>query len=387
MTENESYEEQDIETLLEEKLEEAEIKPAKKLDYTLQTAQERSDFVSGVLQETNPEKITSKYLEILSDYIIFAMDKEERKQKNILTENRMITVNKRETSYQGLVMKFENGEDGLYNLITNDKNILLTPKTSITQKDIDDIEPLRVLREAIEIVEKEEKAATGKRKFLLKKQLIEMRQDQYSIKSAYKPPMYATGMVKSFVKADLSENITMNDCQEPVSDGFISFFNPFHISALLCNYSLLKEESYGNFMNDCYYLMQDLDNLIEKTLKDKYPLYYDLLIYKIDGKQNTEIQELLDKDWGIKHSIEYISSLWRNKIPKLIAEQAKEDYIMWYYTTQERGQWKKCSRCGQIKLAHNRFFSKNKTSKDGFYSICKDCRNAKTTKKKLLFFN
>ena len=126
---------------------------------------------------------------------------------------------------------------------------------------------------------------------------------------------------------------------------------------------------------------------IEKTLKDKYPLYYDLLIYKIDGKQNTEIQELLDKDWGIKHSIEYISSLWRNKIPKLIAEQAKEDYIMWYYTTQECGQWKKCSRCGQIKLAHNRFFSKNKTSKDGFYSICKDCRNAKTTKKKLLFFN
>ena len=387
MTENESYEEQDIETLLEEKLEEAEIKPAKKLDYTLQTAQERSDFVRGVLQETNPEKITSKYLEILSDYIIFAMDKEERKQKNILTENRMITVNKRETSYQGLVMKFENGEDGLYNLITNDKNILLTPKTSITQKDVEDIEPLRVLREAIEIVEKEEKTATGKRKFLLKKQLIEMRQDQYSIKSAYKQPIYATGMVKSFVKADLSENITMNECQEPVSDGFISFFNPFHISALLCNYSLLKEESYGNFMNDCYYLMQDLDNLIERTLKDKYPLYYDLLIYKIDGKQNTEIQELLDKDWGIKHSIEYISSLWRNKIPKLIAEQAKEDYIMWYYTTQERGQWKKCSRCGQIKLAHNRFFSKNKTSKDGFYSICKDCRNAKTTKKKLLFFN
>ena len=387
MTENEFQEEQDIQTLLEERMEQEEIKPVKKLDYTLQTAQERSDFVQGVLQETKPEKITAKYLEILSDYIIFAMDKEERKQKKILTENRMITVNKRETSYQGLVMKFENGEDGLYNLITNDKNVLLTPKTTITQKDIDDIEPLRVLREAIELVEKEEKAATGKRKFLLKKQLIEMRQDQYSIKSAYKPPMYATSMVKSFVKADLNENITMNDCQEPSSDGFISFFNPFHISALLCNYSLLKEESYGNFMNDCYYLMQDLDNLIERTLKEKYPLYYDLLIYKIDGKQNIEIQELIDKDWGIKHSIEYISSLWRNKIPKLIAEQAKEDYIMWYYTTQEYGQWKKCSRCGQIKLAHNRFFSKNKTSKDGFYSICKDCRNAKTTKKKIMFFN
>ena len=41
------------------------------------------------------------------------------------------------------------------------------------------------------------------------------------------------------------------------------------------------------------------------------------------------------------------------------------------------GKWKKCSRCGQIKLAHNNFFSKNKTSKDHFYSICKCCRNKK----------
>ena len=101
------------------------------------------------------------------------------------------------------------------------------------------------------------------------------------------------------------------------------------------------------------------------------------MIYKIDGKTNADIQELLYKAHGVKHSLEYISSLWRNKIPKLIAEQAEEDYLIWYYTTQEKGKWKKCSRCGQIKLAHNRFFSKNKTSKDGYYSICKCCRNKK----------
>nr|DAL81174.1 MAG TPA: Stc1 domain [Bacteriophage sp.] len=38
---------------------------------------------------------------------------------------------------------------------------------------------------------------------------------------------------------------------------------------------------------------------------------------------------------------------------------------------------KKCSKCGQLKPAHNQFFSKNKTSKDGLYSICKRCRNKK----------
>ena len=43
---------------------------------------------------------------------------------------------------------------------------------------------------------------------------------------------------------------------------------------------------------------------------------------------------------------------------------------------------KKCSGCGQIKLAHNKYFSYNKTSKDGFYSICKKCRNSKNKTKK-----
>ena len=74
--------------------------------------------------------------------------------------------------------------------------------------------------------------------------------------------------------------------------------------------------------------MQDLDNLIDATLKNEYPLYYKLLIYKIDGKSNAEIQELLNDEFGITYTVEYLSSLWRNKIPKMIAEQAKEEYLM-----------------------------------------------------------
>jgi len=209
-----------------------------------------------------------------------------------------------------------------------------------------------------------------------------MRQDQYVIKNAYRQPMYFMNAVKSFNQVQLDENITITENGEVKSDGIITFFDPKHISALLCNYSKLKEDSYGRFWSDSYFLMEVLDNLVDRTLKNDYPLYYDLLIYKIDGKQNIEIQSLLQEKHGIKYSVEYISSLWRNKIPKLISEKAQEEYLVWYYTTQEYGKWKKCSRCGQVKLAHNRFFSKNKTSKDGYYSICKTCRNKKPAQKK-----
>ena len=352
-----------------------------KLDYTIQSPQQRNQLVKKIIKNTPYQKLTPKYLQILANYIIFAMTKEEKKSKQINTENRMVTINKREISFQGLITKFQNGEDGIYNLITQDKNIIFTPKISITQEDIAEIPALQELRQAINAVELEYKSSTGRRKYLLKKQLIQMRQDQYVIKNSYKQPIYCLNAIKGFNTLVLDENISISEQGKIKDTTLISLMNPKHISALLCNYSKLKEQSYGKFYTDGYYLMQDLDNLIEKALKDKYPLYYSLLIYKIDGKQNIQIQKLLEKQHNIKHSVEYISSLWRNKIPKLIAEVAERDFLEWYFTEKEKGKWKKCSRCGQIKLAHNKFFSKNSSSKDGFYSICKECRNIKKNKK------
>ena len=54
--------------------------------------------------------------------------------------------------------------------------------------------------------------------------------------------------------------------------------------------------------------MEEFDIISKKALKD-YPIYYRLVECKIDGLQNLEIQETLEKEFGIKHSIEYISSL------------------------------------------------------------------------------
>lgn len=355
-----------------------------KLDYTLQDPGARNELVKKIIEQTPPQRLTPKYLQLLADYIVFAMDKEERKKKNIITDNRMVTVNKRETSFEGLVEKFQNDEDGIYNIITNDKNIIFTPKISITEEDIQTIPGMKQLRDAIAQIEAQEKMATGKRRFLLKKQLIEMRKDQYVLKSTFKAPIYCLNATKSFNHITLDEKISVNEDGSLKIEGNFSLLNPDHVSAVLCNYSRIKQDCWGQFSSDAYYMIQDLENLVDETLEKDFPLYYDLLIYKIDGKTNEEIQSLLERDYGVRHSVEYISSLWRNKIPKMIAEQARKDWLIWHYTFEEKGQWKKCSRCGQIKLAHNMFFSKNNTSKDGFYSICKDCRNAKTKAKRML---
>lgn len=348
-----------------------------KLDYTLQTPEERNELVKEILKET-PEP-NEKYLEILADYLVLCMEKQEKKQKQILTDNRMTTVNKRETSYEGLVSQLENGEDGIYNLINESKTTIFQPKVTITKKDLEEIPSLRQLREAINIWEIKLKQAKGRDAYVIKKALIEMRKDQYVIKNAYRKPIVFNKINRSNCASKLIEDFTLDENNYIIPSG-VSLCDPKVCSLILCNYSQLKQDGWGRFENDLWYLMESFDKIISEALEE-YPMYEEIVRCKIDGMQNIEIQTILKQKYNITHSLEYISSLWRKKIPNLIASKAEDLELDWYYLNKEKGKYKRCSRCGQIKLAHNKYFSKNKTSKDGWYSICKECRNKKTKDK------
>ena len=354
-----------------------------KLDYSLKSAEERNELVNKILKEAPPSQLTNKYLEIMADYILdAAITKEDKKNKYITTNNRQVTIDKRETSYEGLVSKFENGEDGVYNLINNDKNQYLTPKVEITDEDIAEVPGLAELRERIEKIEAQAKTATGKNKYLLKKQAIEMRQEQYILKEMWRQPRHCNSATHTSGNSiEISDKVYFDKNGDPTSDAVVTFFKAEHISAILCNYEALSVGLKHKYNSDFHYLMRDFKKLMKDTLKD-YPVYETIVQAKINGMTNAEIQKLLLKKHNIQHTPEYISSLWRNKIPKILSEKAKTDYLIWYYSEVEYGTWKRCTRCGEVKLAHNRFFSKNSTSKDGWYSICKECRNTKNKEKK-----
>ena len=110
-----------------------------KLDYKLEAPEERVELVNEILSTANEDDLNEKYLEILADYLILCMEKQEKKERKILTDNRLATVNKRECSFEGLVSQLENGEDGIYNMITNNKNTIFQPKVIISKQDVDEI--------------------------------------------------------------------------------------------------------------------------------------------------------------------------------------------------------------------------------------------------------
>ena len=219
------------------------------------------------------------------------MEKQEKKQRKLLTENRMATINKRETSFEGLVGQLENGEDGIYNLVANDKNIIFQPKVTITRKDLEEIPPLRELRDCIERWEKLQKQVSGRDAFIVKRTLIEMRKDQYIIKNCYRRPIVFQKLTRNighFTRLPWDEWIDENG---KVCYSGVSFLDPDVVSVILCNFPKLKENSRDSFQGDTWYMVQDFEKLARKVLT-KYPLYGRIVQYKLELRPNTEIKDL-----------------------------------------------------------------------------------------------
>lgn len=345
-----------------------------KLDYSVETVEERLAIVNKILEE-NPEP-NEHYLEIMANYLVRPIDKAEAKEqkKKIISDNRRETVKKHEISYEGLAASLESGEDGIYNLIGDKQRVTkMNTKRPITQQDIDEIPPLKQLREDIEFWLRQGSRAVGRRAYQIRQFIIDMRKFQYVIRDSYKPPIAFTNITPTKYVCKIHEKFWIEPDGTVKFEG-ASFCNPRVCSAVLCNYSRLKEEGWDDLEGDMQFFMSAFDKYCEMAFKDE-PILEQIVIDKIDGLQNNEIQEHLDKKFGMSYSTEYISSLYRNKIPKLIAAAAEDDYIQEWFLNHEKGTYKKCSRCGEVKIAHPKYFSKNSTSNDGFYSICKECRN------------
>lgn len=327
------------------------------LDYKISCINKRKEIVDDICSE-HKNDLTPYNLEQLANYLIYQMEKDERKKRKILTPNRMATVNKRETSLEGVVSKFEKNKDGVYNIMNEDKNVILTPKVSITEEDIKKIPFIKQVRASIKKLR-----GIKNKNYIIQQAIINLSQTQYIIKEAYKK----TIRVKN-----------TNVPEKPKYDwgALLNFEDWTVVRAMLQTYSDLKNSSDQKIQEGIYWLLKDFERLADSALEDKEPLLYDILKLKIVKTPNLEVQKFLEQEYGHTYSVEYISSLFNNKIPKLIAEEEKCRKLYFRYTYIEKGQWKRCTRCGQTKLMHSMFFSKNSGGKNGFYSICKKCRNS-----------
>lgn len=179
---------------------------------------------------------------------------------------------------------------------------------------------------------------------LLRKHIKSLRQDMIDLVAIDKKPIIFKQPLKD------------QGC--PTWDDFDEL-DKTHIKALL---QVHRDMETVDFQSDLMCMLYDLQKVLEEV--ELTENQRNILNLWVKGWSIDNIAETLDKSY---HSVNQSLDRIVNKIVN-IYENKIED---WYYLNICKGKYKKCNRCGEIKLI-SKF---NKNGKKGLKSMCKKCEN------------
>lgn len=147
------------------------------------------------------------------------------------------------------------------------------------------------------------------------------------------------------------------------AEDIVDYTNVGHVKALM----YLPENHTIDPFDYLSPMSYDITNMIEKlhrngTLSDR-----DLEI--VEGFRFGVSQEQLGEELGIPR--QNVGKLF-DRIARNITQGFIEDEEDLFYLNVLKGQYKKCSKCGKIKLIQR--FDKKASNKDGYKNICKKCK-------------
>jgi hypothetical protein len=206
------------------------------------------------------------------------------------------------------------------------------------------------------------------------KVMRELRAEQVMIKKIVRKPIELKSLMgdETVIDFDNDTGYYLPDGEyKEVSNNRIDLANPEHVYQILNFYSELKESCYDGLNSDMRYILQTLEELID--IADLRDFERDVLIMKIDGLIAEDILEQIQIKYGLVWSEKYLSKVFKNVIPRKISQAYVSGYEDWFYMNKAKGDYKRCTRCNEVKLANSHFFGKDKRNSDGFKNYCKEC--------------
>lgn len=298
--------------------------------------------------------------------------RERYEEYPIETRNRRVTIDKRQTSLDAAmdspipIQQRMGDPRRRMPLVRKDK---VHPSDPKVRERFEVIESLR--RQQAETDDPDRKAS-------LRQQETDEWKLVYELTASFHHPL-AQPEYRQLAKMTIDENVWFDNDDMPHSDSVFSLLDATCVHFLLQNYYSLKTEVGDDFSCDMYYLLLDLEDVLAKVFRKDTEMR-DVMLMKMRGMKNAEIQDGLRQKWGSGHSYQYISNMWCNKIPKLVVRQVQKEYVSNRWRDPNLHLlWKKCPKCGRLMPAHQLFFRKNGYVKGrgerSWYSTCKDCFN------------
>lgn len=188
-----------------------------------------------------------------------------------------------------------------------------------------------------------------------------------------------------FVKSDglFLEKFTKNDLEkidkfldeqkqkEANGKKYFDFREVMHLYNFVLNYqNLLDSSKESGIDNNTEDFLQTFEFYVDMAdLKD---IHADILRCKMEQKSNNEIIEFVNKKYGKRYTVNYISTIFKQKILGEIATAAAE-HLEIIKNLNDPSKFIRCTNCGRLLLKNSNNFTKKKRSKHGYSSRCKKC--------------
>lgn len=365
-----------------------------KFDYNLKSCQERIDFVNEVLgmyevdnvefydeyfdevydQDRKYGKINivigkdkSQYtesnianaLEIIANYILAVDEKEKSINYKIYTSEELFNKACKEYKLINSVAKANGGIELMNNTGENivegfplyqlPKNFKKVKDLKIEKVDLEKYPPMKDYQNFYEYLKEESNRLWSTkglsreeliRRGKIKKILPEIKKDMLEVKKQLQMPIIWKAPLKDSGEADYD---------------MLDMFDKNVVK------ELLKVKKQVDLQDDLSCILVDLENLINKVE------FTDRQKEVLNMWKNGVCIDDIAKDLKVRQNT--ISKTLSRAVESII-KKYEEEYEDWYYLNIRKGTYKKCSKCGEIKLISQ--FDKN--GKKGFKSMCKKCR-------------
>ena len=318
------------------------------------------NIVIGKDKSQYTESNVAKALEIMANYILVVDEKEKGVDYKIYESEELFNRACQEYKLVNSIAKANGGQS----MRVGDNNgetpepfpIFQLPKNYKKVKDLklekDDLEKYPYMNDYYnfyEYLKEESKRLWSKGKLTreesikrgkIKKLLPEVKKDMMEVKKQLQMPIIWKSPLKDEGYTDYDE---------------LDMFDKNVVK------ELLKVHKQVDLQDDLSCILVDLENLIKKINFTKRQ--GQVLRLWTNNVGTFEIA----KELKIKPQT-VVSSL--NSVIDLIVKQYGKEYEEWYYLNIRRGKYKRCNKCGEVKLVSQ--FDKN--GKKGLLSICKKCR-------------
>jgi hypothetical protein len=221
-----------------------------------------------------------------------------------------------------------------------------------------------------------------------RKLALSHRRTQYLIKDQRNPPIGTAPSVHTYIPAtDGIDDFTTDyavfpplvapiNRDIPNKNGnclslfhTLDFTNPTHIYALFPYLAELAEFAVDHPLSNADDLLRHYTFFVAAA--DLPQTYTDILRLKQQLYTNTQIADHINETYHTNYSPQYISTIYKNTIPKLIAAAAA-DHLLRLQNADNPNAWKTCAVCGKRKLKQIDF-TKNGNYRDGCLNKCKEC--------------